>query len=103
MLGPSTIPFDANFPVPQELSIRRSWPHLWILQNALKTGVDVIEIHNAHGYLLFSFPTPQSNKRTDEFGGSFENNIRLTLEVVDTIRDIIPSDMPLFLRYAIYC
>ncbi|KAG6377375.1 hypothetical protein JVT61DRAFT_15171 [Boletus reticuloceps] len=71
-------------------------------KRVLKAGVDVTEIHNAHGYLLFPFLSPQSNKRTDEYGGSFENRIRLTLEVVDTIRDIIPTDMPLFLRYVVY-
>jgi 2,4-dienoyl-CoA reductase-like NADH-dependent reductase (Old Yellow Enzyme family) len=62
-------------------------------------GFDVIEIHNAHGYLLHSFLSPVSNKRTDQYGGSFENRIRLTLEVVDAVRAVIPEDMPLFLRY----
>lgn len=50
------------------------------------------------GYLLHSFLSPASNKRTDEYGGSFENRIRLTLEVVDLTRQTIPDDMPLFLR-----
>jgi 2,4-dienoyl-CoA reductase-like NADH-dependent reductase (Old Yellow Enzyme family) len=68
-------------------------------KRALKAGIDVIEIHNGHGYLLFSFLSPISNKRTDEYGGSFENRIRLTVEIVDTIRDVIPENMPLFLRY----
>ena len=68
-------------------------------QRALKAGVDVIEIHNAHGYLLHEFLSPISNKRTDEYGGSFENRTRLTLEVVDAVRRVIPNDMPLFLRY----
>ncbi|KAF8503175.1 FMN-linked oxidoreductase [Gautieria morchelliformis] len=67
-------------------------------QRAMRAGIDLIEIHNAHGYLLFSFCSPASNKRTDEYGGSFENRIRFTLEVVDAIRATIPSDMPLLLR-----
>ena len=53
---------------------------------------------NAHGYLLHEFLSPISNKRTDEYGGSFENRIRLTLEVVDAVRVAIPQDVPLFLR-----
>lgn len=67
-------------------------------KRAVKAGVDVVEIHNAHGYLLHSFLSPVSNKRTDEYGGSFENRTRLTLEVVDAVRKAIPGDMPLFLR-----
>lgn len=72
----------------------------WIasVKRALKAGFDVIEIHNAHGYLLHSFVSPVSNNRTDDYGGSFENRIRLTLEIVDLTRRHIPDDMPLFLR-----
>ncbi|RDB27991.1 NADPH dehydrogenase afvA [Hypsizygus marmoreus] len=65
---------------------------------AVQAGIDVIEIHGAHGFLLHSFLSPISNKRTDEYGGSFENRIRLTLEVVDAIRAAIPKDVPLFYR-----
>lgn len=67
-------------------------------KRALAAGIDVIEIHNAHGYLLHSFLSPFSNKRTDKYGGSFENRTRLTLEIVDIIRATIPETMPLFLR-----
>lgn len=67
-------------------------------KRALAAGVDVIEIHNAHGYLLHSFLSPISNQRTDDYGGSFENRTRLTLEIVDLARATIPKDMPLFLR-----
>lgn len=69
-------------------------------RRAVKAGVDVIEIHNAHGYLLHEFVSPITNKRTDEYGGSFENRIRLTLEIVDALRAIVPHGMPLFVRYA---
>lgn len=68
------------------------------VERALKAGFDVIEIHNAHGYLLHEFLSPASNHRTDEYGGSFENRIRLTLEVVEIARNTIPETMPLFLR-----
>lgn len=100
--GPSTVPYSDVFPVPKELSKAQIKAvvvaFVEATKRALKVGIDLIEIHNAHGYLLHSFLSPISNKRTDEYGGSFENRIRLTLEVVDAIRDTIPEDMPLFLR-----
>jgi 2,4-dienoyl-CoA reductase-like NADH-dependent reductase (Old Yellow Enzyme family) len=67
-------------------------------KRALAAGFDAIEIHNAHGYLLHEFLSPVSNHRTDQYGGSFENRTRLTLELVDLTRQTIPEDMPLFLR-----
>jgi 2,4-dienoyl-CoA reductase-like NADH-dependent reductase (Old Yellow Enzyme family) len=68
------------------------------VKRAIAIGFDAIEIHNAHGYLLHEFLSPASNQRTDEYGGSFENRTRLTLEVVELVREVIPKDMPLFLR-----
>ena len=68
------------------------------VKRALAVGIDAIEIHNAHGYLLHEFISPASNQRTDEYGGSFENRIRATLEVVELVRATIPEDMPLVLR-----
>jgi 2,4-dienoyl-CoA reductase-like NADH-dependent reductase (Old Yellow Enzyme family) len=68
------------------------------VKRALTAGFDAIEIHNAHGYLLHEFLSPVSNHRTDQYGGSFENRTRLTLELVDLARETIPEDMPLFLR-----
>lgn len=67
-------------------------------ERALEGGFKVIEIHAAHGYLIHEFLSPLSNKRTDEYGGSFENRIRLLLEVVAAVREIWPSDLPLFVR-----
>ncbi|KKY13330.1 putative nadh-dependent flavin oxidoreductase [Diplodia seriata] len=67
-------------------------------RRAVAAGFDFVEIHNAHGYLLHSFLSPVANHRTDEYGGSFENRTRLTLEVVDAVRAAIPDSMPLFLR-----
>lgn len=65
---------------------------------AVKAGVDVIEIHAAHGYLIHQFLSPISNRRTDSYGGSFENRTRLLMEIIEAIRKVIPSTMPLFLR-----
>ncbi|KAG0695479.1 hypothetical protein DFH29DRAFT_955028 [Suillus ampliporus] len=100
--GPSTVPYKDTYPVPRELSKAQIQAIVIAFvesaKRALKAGIDVIEIHNAHGYLLFSFLSPISNQRRDEYGGSFENRIRLTVEVVDAIREVMPEDMPLFLR-----
>jgi len=67
-------------------------------KRSLRAGFDVIEIHAAHGYLLSEFLSPSVNKRTDEYGGSFENRIRLLVEIVDAVRAVIPPEMPLFVR-----
>jgi 2,4-dienoyl-CoA reductase (NADPH2) len=67
-------------------------------RRAVAAGFRVIELHNAHGYLLHEFLSPLSNRRTDQYGGSFENRIRLSLEVVKAIRGAIPDAMPLFVR-----
>ncbi|TCD61076.1 hypothetical protein EIP91_009060 [Steccherinum ochraceum] len=67
-------------------------------QRAVNAGFDVIELHGAHGFLLNAFISPTSNKRTDQYGGSFENRIRYPLEVIDAVRSVIPKDMPLFYR-----
>jgi 2,4-dienoyl-CoA reductase-like NADH-dependent reductase (Old Yellow Enzyme family) len=65
---------------------------------ALRAGFDVFEIHAAHGYLFNEFLSPLSNFRKDEYGGSFENRIRLLLEVVKDVRAIISDRLPLFVR-----
>ncbi|KAG6870611.1 hypothetical protein C0992_012892, partial [Termitomyces sp. T32_za158] len=100
--GPSTVPYSDAFPKPKALTkegIQRVVDaYVAAAKRALRAGFDVIEIHNAHGYLLQSFLSPMSNKRNDEYGGSFENRIRLTREVVDAVRAVIPESMPLFLR-----
>ncbi|KAK5939018.1 NADH-dependent flavin oxidoreductase [Knufia obscura] len=100
--APSAIPFSESFPMPNELTkegiqgIKDAF--VAAAKRAMKAGFDVIEIHNAHGYLLHEFLSPVSNKRTDDYGGSFENRTRLTLEVVEAVRKTIPDSMPLFLR-----
>lgn len=65
---------------------------------AIECGYKIIEIHSAHGYLLHEFLSPISNNRPDEYGGPFENRIRLLLQVVRSVRAIIPQDTPLFVR-----
>jgi 2,4-dienoyl-CoA reductase-like NADH-dependent reductase (Old Yellow Enzyme family) len=72
----------------------------WVaaVKRAVKAGADFIEIHNAHGYLLSSFLSPAVNTRTDEYGGTFENRVRLSLEIARLTREAVPKDMPVFLR-----
>ena len=65
---------------------------------AVKAGVDVIEIHGAHGYLIHEFLSPVTNRRTDKYGGSFENRVRIVREIAQAIRAVVPDGLPLFLR-----
>ncbi|RVX67848.1 hypothetical protein B0A52_07776 [Exophiala mesophila] len=67
-------------------------------QRAVKAGVDVVEIHGAHGYLLHQFLSPLTNRRVDAYGGSFENRTRLLIEVIKGVREVVPDTMPVFLR-----
>ncbi|EEP76393.1 conserved hypothetical protein [Uncinocarpus reesii 1704] len=100
--GPSDIPYSTRMGQPKAMTkadieeFKEAWGAA--VRRAVKAGFDYIEIHNAHGYLLYSFLSPVSNNRTDEYGGSFENRIRLTLEIIDISRQNMPEDMPLFLR-----
>ena len=67
-------------------------------KRVVEAGYKVLEIHAAHGYLLHQFLSPLTNIRTDEYGGSFENRIRFTLEIVEAVQTEWPSDLPLFVR-----
>lgn len=67
-------------------------------RNAVKAGFDAVELHAAHGYLIHQFYSELINKRTDEYGGSFENRIRFLTEIVQQLRNEIPQEMPLLLR-----
>ena len=100
--GPTDEPFVPSFPKPKALTVEDLRDVVQAFaeaaKRALKAGFDVIGIHGGHGYLLHSFMSPAVNKRDDDYGGSFENRIRLTLEVVDAIRAVIPPTMPLVLR-----
>jgi len=58
----------------------------------------VVEIHGAHGYLIHEFLSPLSNRRTDEYGGSFDNRLRFALEVTEAVRGVWPARLPLFYR-----
>ncbi|KAF9031678.1 FMN-linked oxidoreductase [Hymenopellis radicata] len=102
VVGPGAVPFAQDFPIPKPLTVEEIKGVVEAFKDAairsVNVGFDVIEIHGAHGYLLNSFLSPTSNSRTDEYGGSFENRIRLSLEVVDAVRSVIPETMPLLFR-----
>jgi 2,4-dienoyl-CoA reductase-like NADH-dependent reductase (Old Yellow Enzyme family) len=67
-------------------------------RRSVEAGIDVIEIHGAHGYLIHQFLSPITNRRTDQYGGSFENRTRMLREIIQVVRANMPESMPLFLR-----
>jgi 2,4-dienoyl-CoA reductase-like NADH-dependent reductase (Old Yellow Enzyme family) len=101
-VAPSAIPFSDTYPMPAELStagIRQVIADFTAAaKRALQAGFKVIELHAAHGYLVHQFLSPLSNHRTDEYGGSFENRIRLLLEITDSVKTTWPDELPLFVR-----
>ncbi len=101
-VAPSAVPFDENHPVPTELSVEgiKEIVQQFVdaTRRALDAGFQVIELHGAHGYLIGEFLSPHSNKRTDEYGGSYENRTRFALEVVDAVRAVWPEELPLLFR-----
>jgi len=67
-------------------------------RRAARLGMDAIEIHGAHGYLLHEFLSPIANRRDDEYGGSLENRMRFPLELFDAVRAAFPADKPVGIR-----
>jgi 2,4-dienoyl-CoA reductase-like NADH-dependent reductase (Old Yellow Enzyme family) len=100
--APSAIPFAENYSMPQALThdgIREIIAAFAAAaRRACDAGFRVIEIHGAHGYLIHEFLSPLSNKRTDDYGGSFENRTRMLREVVQAVRRSWPKGAPLFVR-----
>jgi 2,4-dienoyl-CoA reductase-like NADH-dependent reductase (Old Yellow Enzyme family) len=101
-VAPSALPFFERDRIPEQLSEEGIAKVVSDFKNAairaLSAGFDVIEIHSAHGYLLHEFLSPISNVRKDEYGGSFENRIRLLLQVIKEVKLVWPSENPLFVR-----
>lgn len=100
--APSAVPFRAQDPAPEELSeagiarIVRAFGDA--AERALRAGFRVLEVHAAHGYLLHEFLSPLANRRTDQYGGSFDNRIRALLETVRSVRARWPERLPLLVR-----
>ncbi|WP_043806437.1 bifunctional salicylyl-CoA 5-hydroxylase/oxidoreductase [Paenarthrobacter aurescens] len=101
-VGPSALPYSPENQTPVELdragmdAIKAEFVASTV--RAEQAGFDLLEIHAAHGYLLSSFLSPVSNKRTDEYGGSLENRLRFPLEVFDAVRAAWPASKPVTVR-----
>lgn len=101
-IAPSPVPFEPSEIAPLELDKAGIDTVIEQFKAAAKRAKQadfkVLEIHAAHGYLIHQFLSPLSNKRTDKYGGSFENRIRLILEIVDAVQTVWPNEYPLFVR-----
>jgi 2,4-dienoyl-CoA reductase-like NADH-dependent reductase (Old Yellow Enzyme family) len=101
-IAPSAIPAGANWPTPREMTgddiarVRQAFVDA--AKRAVRIGFDAIELHYAHGYLAHSFLSPVSNRRTDDYGGSFENRMRFSRETARAVRAVLPKGMPLGAR-----
>jgi 2,4-dienoyl-CoA reductase-like NADH-dependent reductase (Old Yellow Enzyme family) len=101
-VAPSAIPFHEKDIIPKELNKEEIKRIVIAFRDAaersFKAGFKVVEIHAAHGYLIHEFYSPLSNKRADEYGGSFENRVRFLMEIVEAIKTVWPMELPLFVR-----
>lgn len=101
-VGPSALAFASHYGVPRALdedgiaAVIEGFRQA--ARRALDAGFDVVEIHGAHGYLLHEFLSPLANRRTDSYGGSFENRARLMMQVTEVVRGVWPADLPVFVR-----
>jgi NADPH2 dehydrogenase len=101
-IAPSARPFGANWPTPREITtsemerVRDSFAAA--ARRAVRAGLDTIELHFAHGYLVHSFLSPLSNHRTDAYGGSLTARLRFAREIVSAVRAVLPSGFPLGAR-----
>ena len=102
VVAPSPLPFADHYPMPQALTgdgiqeVVNAFAEA--ARRACEAGFRVIEIHAAHGYLIHEFLSPLSNRRSDPYGGSFENRTRMLREVVAAVRRVWPERAPLFVR-----
>jgi 2,4-dienoyl-CoA reductase-like NADH-dependent reductase (Old Yellow Enzyme family) len=101
-VAPSALPYNSKYPHPKaldEAGIREIVDAFAeAARRALQAGFEVIELHAAHGYLIHEFLSPLSNQRTDSYGGSLDNRIRILAEVVTAVRRVWPATLPLFVR-----
>src|SRR5947208_4818025 len=101
-VAPTSEPFSDAYPVPRALETADIAGIVDAFRDAAirahNAGFDMLELHAAHGYLIHEFLSPLTNTRTDRYGGSFENRIRLCLDIVDAVRRVWPERMPVWLR-----
>ncbi|HSO01735.1 MAG TPA: NADH:flavin oxidoreductase/NADH oxidase, partial [Gaiellaceae bacterium] len=101
-VAPSPLPFAPGDPMPAALDaaglVRVRDAFAAAARRAVRAGLDALELHCAHGYLLNEFLSPLANRRDDAYGGSFDGRARFPLEVFDAVRAVIPAAMPLGVR-----
>ncbi len=101
-VAPSAVPFHEDGPAPEaldETGIERIIVgFVDSARRAVRLGLQLIELHAAHGYLLHQFLSPLSNQREDRYGGSLENRMRLALEVFESVREVVPAEIPVGVR-----
>jgi anthraniloyl-CoA monooxygenase len=102
VLAPSAVPWSARNPIPKAMHRadmdRVTAQFVAAAEMAERAGFDMLELHCAHGYLLSSFITPVTNRRSDEYGGSLENRMRYPLEVFRAVRAVWPDEKPISVR-----
>jgi 2,4-dienoyl-CoA reductase-like NADH-dependent reductase (Old Yellow Enzyme family) len=101
-VGACEIAFDEGYAIPKELSKSEIEALVGRFVNSAKlaelAGFEAIELHFAHGYLVHSFLSPLSNKRTDAYGGDFNGRARFALEITSAVRQVWPERLPLLVR-----
>ena len=101
-VAPSAIAFNEECGMPVALTVEEIkviiQKFVKAAKRAVAAGFDAIELHAAHGYLINQFLSPLSNQRTDEYGGSLENRVRLLKEVLMAVREVVPTTMPIIVR-----
>jgi 2,4-dienoyl-CoA reductase-like NADH-dependent reductase (Old Yellow Enzyme family) len=101
-IAPSSIAFSPDYPMPREMTKseieKTTADFVAAAKRSVEAGFEVIEIHAAHGYLFHEFLSPISNTRADEYGGSLENRMRFLLEASEKIREVVPENLPVFVR-----
>jgi anthraniloyl-CoA monooxygenase len=102
ILSPSPLPYFPHSQVPREMTRADMdvvvGDYVRAARLAQDAGFDLLEVHMAHGYLLASFISPLTNRRTDEYGGALENRMRFPLEVFDAVRAVWPAEKPMSVR-----
>src|SRR5947209_6676770 len=101
-IGPSAIPFGADWPAPRQMTeqdidhVRDGYVNG--AKRALRAGFDTIQLHMAHGYLIHAFTSPISNRRNDRYGGDLNGRMTFSLEVIRAVRAVVPKDYPVGAR-----